>query len=390
MTINLKKDVSYLTISDIHTLHKLNETAYIAESLAQYFDYYRDTSPFTKLDILFIAGDITDDRVDFKSPNVLSVLEIFRSIAAFCARHSIKLRILEGTRSHDNRQAVNFGPIANAIGPTLDYKYVDTVHIERMTDLGLDVLYIPDEYENSAAIAQEHFQQKLDELGIDKVDIACMHGMFDFQVPDLGQHPLKHDSQYYLSKVRAYINIGHVHVAAVMDRILIQGSFDRIAHGEPGKKGGIVCNLRRNGQSSYTFVENKRARVFHTVRLTSMDTDKSIAQVRKELKDIPDRSFVRIMAKRGHPVLLMLPTLKAEYPLITFKKETIEEKDADPVSAIGALVKLGVAYEPISITPQNIVNSIMREVTGNHALLGHEQAVLTEELNALVTPKAGT
>lgn len=382
----LKRDISYLTISDIHLLHKLNSTEYIAESLAQYFDYYQDTSPFTKLDIIFMAGDFTDDRVDFKSPHVLSVLEVFRCLAAFCARHGIKLRFLEGTRSHDHRQATNFAPIADAIGPSLDYKYIDTVHIERMTDFGLDILYIPDEYQNSAAIAQEHFQQKLDELGIEKVDIACMHGMFDFQVPDLGHHPLKHDSQFYLSKVRHYINIGHVHVAAVMDRILIQGSFDRIAHGEPGKKGGIVCNLRRDGKSSYTFVENKRARVFQTIRLTSMDTDKSIEQIRKVMADIPDRSFVRIMAKKGHPVLLMLPALKLEYPLITFKKEAVDEKEPEKVSAISSLIKLGVAYEPIVITPENIVESIMREVVARHALLGHDQLVLTDELKALVSP----
>lgn len=374
--------VSYLTISDIHLLHELNETSYIVGSLTEFFDDFKSTSRFVKLDIIFLAGDVFHYYKDSKHPDFVHVLVFMQRLMAFCSRHHIKLRILEGTPSHDHKQSRMFQPIADSFGDALDYKYVEVLSIEVMADINLSVLYSPDEWGGSAKVCQEQTQDLLDRYGLKKVDIACMHGMFDFQMPDIGEHPLKLDSRWYLERVKYFVNIGHEHTFHTFDRILVQGSFDRIAHGEEGKKGAIVCHLDPVNGNRFEFIENKRARIFKTVVVKTDDLDKGIAQVRKFLEKIPDKSYVRISTSKVNPILTVIEEFKKSYPTIRFKKHIDKKQNDDTGDKLRQTISLNDGYSAIAITRDNIVDLILSDPIFQD--LGEKESLLRSELDAIL------
>lgn len=378
----ITKDISYLTISDIHMLNDLNETAYICDSFRDYFSNFKPESKFTDLDIIFLAGDIFDSYKDSKSPDVVRVTGIIRELMTFCAWFKIKLRILKGTPGHDYDQSELFTPLALAYEDRLDYKYISVLSIEKMDDLGLSVLYVPDEWAGSAAACKEQVIELMRMHQLDKIDIACMHGMFDFQIPDLGEHPLKHDTAWYHSIIRYFINIGHDHTFKTFDRIIVQGSFDRIAHGEEGKKGAVVCYLRKDGENWFEFIENKRARIFKTIIVKTKDLDTAIEQVRKVLDKLPANSHVRISTGPDNPILTVLDEFKKAHPKMIFKKHKDKKQNNESVNELAKAVNLSSTYEVVALTQSSIVKMVLDNISVS--LEPQTKELLTAELEALV------
>lgn len=376
----LKKDVSYLTISDIHLYNDQNETTHITKALTEFMDGYQSTGQFSKLDIIFIAGDIFDDARDTKHPDAFESMLWMRLLMGFCARNGIKLRILEGTPGHDFGQAKIFGPLASAV-EDLDFRYVEFLSFERMEDLGLTILYVPDEWAGSAAICKEQIIEMMQANDIEKFDIACMHGMFDFQLPDLGDHPLKHDSAWFLSIVRAYINIGHDHTPKFHERIIVQGSFDRMAHGEEHKKGGVVCHLRLNGDHWYDFIENKLARIYKTITVKTMDLEAGVAQIVKVLDRLPANAHVRISTAKNNPILGVIDEFRRAHPKMKFKKHDDKKQAETRNDSLADTVGLTSSYVAISLPKANIVDMTMKAVGD---LSDEDAQLLRSELEKLL------
>lgn len=379
--LTLKRKVSYLTLSDIHTLNDSNETAYITQSLSVYFDDFSDKSKFKNLDIIFLAGDIFDYYKNTKDGEFVTVLIWMSRLMSFCQRHGIKLRVLEGTPSHDWKQSKNFEPLARSY-PNLDYRYIEVLSIEQMEDLGLSVLYVPDEWGGSAQECKKQVIELMRRHSLETVSIACMHGMFDFQIPDIGEHPLKHDSDWYQGIVERFINIGHDHVFKVSGRIIVQGSFDRIAHGEEGKKGGVICHIYPNRKDDvFEFVENKRARTYKTVSVKGLDLDKCIEQVRKVLDDVPAKSHVRISASEGHPIFTVFEQFRMNYPDLKFKRH--KEKSKKPQQdLLRETIDISTHYVPVSITSDNIIDLVLKEI--DESTQPKDKELLISELEPLL------
>lgn len=322
-----------------------------------YFDGYKSSSRFADLDIIFIAGDVFDCPRESDNPELVLVLNWFRNLAEFCARHKIKLRVLEGTPGHDYKQSSMLTPVAQAIGDRLDYRYVSQLEIEIMEDLDLSVLYVPDEWKNSAAKAKQDVIDAMAEKGLTKIDIGCMHGMFDFQIPELGEeHPLKHDSAWYQEIICGFINIGHDHSFKTCGRILVQGSFERLAQGEEGKKGAIVCTIDPVAGLSYEFIENKRARIYKTITIKTKDLEKGIAQARAVLDTLPFNAHVRISTTPDNPILAAYDVLKADYHPMTFKKHMDKKQLKESKGELNETISLSTHYESITLNKENIVD----------------------------------
>lgn len=376
----LKKNVSYLTISDIHLYNDQNETTHITKSLMEFMEGYKNTSQFAKLDIIFIAGDIFDDAREVKHPDAFESMLWMRLLMGFCARNGIKLRILEGTPGHDWGQAKIFKPLADAIDG-LDFKYAETLSFERMDDLGLTILYVPDEYAGSAAACKEEIIEMMQKNDIDKFDIACMHGMFDFQLPDLGDHPLKHDSVWFMSIVRAFINIGHDHHPKFHERIIVQGSFDRMAHGEEHKKGGVICHLRMDGKHWYEFIENKLARIYKTITIKTLDLEAAVAQITKVLEKLPSNAHVRISTGKHNPILGVFDEIKRAHPGMKFKKHDDKHQAETKNDSLTDTVGLTSSYVSISLNKTNIISMTLNGIAD---LSPEDAELLTEELEAIL------
>lgn len=350
-------NIKYLVISDIHLGHKKTTTEEIISDLDEFFGHYRKESIFTDIDILFIAGDLFDSLLDFSSTDIHDITLWLGRLMGFCSRHDIKLRILEGTPSHDWKQSKIADTVYDIIEKPFDFKYIDTLHIEYMQDLKLHVLYVPDEWNPSTEETFKQVKKMMRDMSISEVDIAIMHGSFQYQLPAAAMNVPKHRESDYLGIVKKFISIGHIHTHSTYQRIIAQGSFSRLAHGEEEPKGAVLITLAENADS-FVFIENKKAKVYKTIKIRFKELDPSIAQVEKVLSTIPENSYVRIKAKKDHPLYVAFEDLKIKYPLYHFSKQSEEEEaEAEQIKASET-----DQYVPINITKDNIVSMLLSEV----------------------------
>lgn len=374
------RDLNYLVISDIHLFHKNTPTDFIVSNLDVFFEQYSPTSAFAKLDAIFIAGDLFE-TLSLLGEEVVCAVGWFYRLFDFCSRHSIVLRELEGTPSHDAGQGKLLAALANRYKGKLDFKYINKLDIERIDSLGLSVLYVPDEWLGSTHKTQLAVEELMDNNAMTQVDIAIMHGLFSFQVPELKKPHLKYDEVFFLNKVRYFINIGHDHKPKTFDRIIVQGSFDRLRRGEEHPKGACWCYLRQDGNHGYVLLENKLAKIYTTIQVRLKDLDKALEYVRKKVSTLPPNSFVEIQAKPGHPILQNIDLLKKEFVFLNFTKDQIDDDDK-PVNKIVAVLQ-SPEYTPVNLNKDNIVDRVTEQVSHSSSLVQEDLSRLKAMLETL-------
>lgn len=361
------KDVSCLTLSDVHLGHIRNPTKEIIANLDSFFSHYTSESDFCKLDIIFIAGDLFDSLLDFSSKETHEILLWLGRLMNFCARFDIKLRILEGTPSHDWKQSFAACSIYKLVEKSFDFKYIDTLHIEYLKDYDAHILYVPDEWTASTDQTLSQVKALMSVMKLRQVDIAVMHGSFSYQLPAAAHSAPKHDEATYLSLVKHFITIGHIHVHSVYERILAQGSFDRLSHNEEEPKGAVQFNISESRGNTFVFIENKGAKIFKTIVLKSKDLDRSLLQIEKAIAKLPNNSYVRIKATKDHPLYVAFDDLKVKFPMFFFTKANIEDEE-ESSTITNNVVSLDKDYIPINIHRDNVVTLIMHQVQTKHNL----------------------
>lgn len=359
-----KPRVRYLDISDVHLGHDRNPTRNIVQNLRTYFSDYKSTSPFAKVDIIFITGDLFDQLVDIGGTAFYEALGFISELIGFCERNRIKLRVLEGTPSHDRQQSRLIESVASVMESKADVKWIKTLMVEKMDDLDLSILYIPDEYTSSAETTFQLVQELFRDLGIDKVDLAQMHGVFKYQMEGIPGNHDTHDEEAYLRIVEHFINIGHHHTKTSYRRIVAQGSFDRLAHGQEEAKGGVLMTIRDDGEDYYEFIENTNAMIFKTIDVRFAELERSIAQVERELSRLPNDSYVRIKASKLHPMFAYIPELRKRFPFLHIEKLSKEEEQEKSQASEQVI---SVTYNVVEIRPENVIDLIIEEITSQNS-----------------------
>lgn len=349
-----KNKISYLVLSDIHLGHNINKTENIINNLQIYFkENYKE---FSKLDMICIAGDVFDKLLVSSSIDFLLATEWLTELIVFCKQHDIILRILEGTPSHDRNQSKVITSIIKKLNIKLDYKYIDTLYIEHHNRLGIDILYIPDEYKHKAEDTYKEVLELLTERKLKKVDIAFIHGQFHYQLP-MVKLDSSHNMEDYLNIVKYYISVGHIHTPSVYERIIAQGSFDRLAHNEEEDKGGVMITLTEK-ESSFKFVYNKNAMIFKTYRFDKESIEEITNILDKDLKKMKDKSNIRIISNSEEFLSSNIKDLRLRYPNINIKIEKSKNKEENKFNIIEELPKI----ETFSITKDNILDLITLEL----------------------------
>lgn len=376
----IKKALQYLVVSDVHLYHPHTSTAEIIHHLDVFFEHYRPTSRYTQLDMIVIAGDLFDNLADFSSNETHLVNLWVSQLVRFCSTYNIVLRVLEGTPSHDWRQSKIIEVIIEVMKAPIDYKYIDVLHIERIEAFNLTVLYIPDEWTPDALTTQQHVDQLFKEHRLSQVDIGIFHGMFPYQVEHIPNKKHCHDEQYYLNKVQYVISIGHIHTHSRYDRIIAQGSFDRLRHNEEEPKGAVVITLDPNGTYEAVFVENKLAKRYVTVTFKSMDIDKCSTKLDKLIKTLPPDSYIRIKAYKEHPFYVGLDQLKQCYIDYTFSRIAFDKEDR--TQQLLHTEVLPMEYQPMSITQANLDELLWQQIDSKYTLTHAERALMHTLLEA--------
>lgn len=355
--------IRYICLSDVHLNHDRNPTSRIVGNLFHFFSQFEKGSAYGKLDLIVIAGDLFDSLMDCVQSDLFEALTFLSFLVKFCERNDVILRISEGTPGHDWKQSRLLDIVSSLENTKADVRWVQGLEIEHLKDLGLDILYVPDEHSSSAEETLRQVRELMMEKGLTQVDLSFMHGMFTYQMAGIpGKHDT-HDEASYLSLTRHFINIGHVHTFSTYDRIIAQGSFDRLAHGEEEAKGAVYCEIFPDGDGvdHYVFVENKNALIFKTVSLSNGTMESALLKLDKVAGKLLEGSYLRIKAPKLHPVYQGFEEIKKRYPSLHLSKlNEEEEKEHQKALEDSTLLQ----YTSIEITPENVVSLIMEEVDG--------------------------
>lgn len=342
------------SISDIHLGNRLVPARDMTEKLDKAFP---NNHSLDELDIIFIGGDVFDRLLHL---NEEAAIESRKWIARFlrrCKRYDVMVRIVEGTPSHDWGQSHLFISINEIADIGCDVKYHKELCIEHIERFGIDVLYVPDEWEFETQLTWKQVKELLAEKGLEKVDFAIMHGAFEYQYPASYNAPT-HSEENYLSIVRYYIFIGHVHRHLPKGRIIPNGSFDRLRQNEEEDKGHVRATIRKKGDHSLVFIPNEDAHRFVTIDCTALEVNEALDKIEKVCRDLPDNSYVRIKANKEDPIVNGLDTMTQRYPLINWdtKFSTKEAKKAE------TLTDLRSKFKGVEISRDNIVELMMERI----------------------------
>lgn len=361
-----KNDIRYLVLSDVHFGHKKTPTKFIVANLTHFLKAYEHKED---LDVIFFAGDVFDASLELKSDDIGEVMWFLGWLFDYCARYDIALRVLEGTPSHDWAQSKIFSHVATLTKSPVNYRYINALSIEHMESLGINVLYMPDEWNLSTDKTYDEVLQLLRDNHLDKVDIGIFHGMFAYQAPPMAVKLPLHDEAKYLSVVRYFINIGHVHTASVFDRILAQGSFDRLCHGDESAKGAFEVVLSKAGEHRYCFIENTRAMLYKTIPLRDSDVAAAIKHIEKVTSSFPKGSHIRLKASKNHAAIVAFDELRKRFIDFNLSKLTLEEeKEQSERQQSDSLIDQAKPYQAITITPDNLEALLTTEIKADHNL----------------------
>jgi hypothetical protein len=368
-------------ISDIHLGAQNTQTAHIIRNLDAMFPNNEVTA---QLDVIYIAGDVFDRDLMLTDPQVMDIqLWIFRFLR-MCKQHDIQLRVLKGTPSHDWNQCLYFEHCNDQGDIGCDLVYHAKLDIEYQSRLGLNVLYIPDEWKPTTDETWEDVQEKMREKQVDSVDLVIMHGMFGFQLPEIA-HLDKHQEERYLNITNLTIVCGHVHQANHYDRIYIPGSPDRLCHGDEGEKSHVRMKFYKDPKAVSGFtpkdrdvvrIPNKQAKIYRTIGCDGLTLEEALDRLRHTAESVPSDSHLRIKASADHPVIRAITVLRSSHPLINWSTKRV----TDTGRPAEKLISVRRTYDAVQITQDNIapiVDKKMRTMSDNDGLIQRALELLT-------------
>lgn len=349
----------YIVASDIHLGHKNTPTEHIIRS----FSSTILTQANKDIDILFIAGDLFDHLLYLNTIEAQKIVQFFHHLLTYCYTNDIQLRVLEGTPSHDWYQSGMIAKMNDVRKNKADLLYVKVLDIEHNTKHNKHILYIPDEWCSDQQELERQIKQKLQEHSITQVDISILHGAFKYQTQG---HPTKgflHDEAYFLALTTGFIHIGHYHTYTTFDRIIANGSLERLAHGEEGDKGYV-----RVDNHSYSFIPNPHAWNYKTINVTpAMD----LTKLDKAVFKYPKGSHIRLSVSDSHPLSQAFKDLKIRYTDYHLKKLN---KDKASETNLAAYIDIdeGLDLSSQLVSETNIHQALITIISNKHQLSTRE------------------
>ncbi len=354
----------YITIGDIHLGHMNNKTKFILSNLRYMMAKFH--THFKNLDAIFINGDLFEQAIMANSEEYREIKKWFAELVHFCVVNKIKIRLLEGTPSHDAGQPGTIFETYRKIDG-LDIKYFDSISIEYMEDFDLNIMYVPDETNLPAKKRFKIMKDVLKAKGLSKVDYIMLHGLCKHHMPVTDEDC--HDELDLLSITNYFVHTNHVHTPGVFDRIITAGSFDRLRHGEEEAKGFTygMLNLKTK-ECKFNFIKNDNARTFKTIKVKD-NSEEELKRLYSELNLLPENSFVRVQTTVKD---ITAKELRKLYSFAEIKVEKPSKKDLEKEDIFIDTTSV----EEILITKDNIIELLTDEIAGE---LSKEELKIMEE-----------
>jgi len=242
--------------------------------------------------------------------------------------------------------------------------------------LDLNILYIPDEYNHNATDTYDEVLVRMKELNLTEVDIAIMHGQFHYQLPMITLES-SHDENNYNDIVKYHISIGHIHRHSVNGKILAQGSFDRLVHGEEEPKGAMVVTINKiTNNTEWLFIPNKNAMTFKTLDYRKLVDHEVYSELDKLVKLLRPNSHIRILVSNESLLAKNKHEIRNKYPMFNIEIQSKDQKDQKEEH-----INLDdtVVINSFNITKDNIMPLMEKELS-KYDLTKKEMAVIDHEL----------
>jgi hypothetical protein len=245
-----------------------------------------------------------------------------------------------------------------------------------MIDYGITILYVPDEYKHDSSDTLHEVQDMMRDQGMSSVDIAIMHGQFGYQLPYV-ELISSHDEEEYDKLVDRYISIGHIHQHSVHGKIIAQGSFDRLAHGEEEPKGGVIVTLNMYGDDSWMMLENVHAKVYKTLDYRGRSVDEIKDMLEVDMSRYIAGSMIRIWVDEDSRLRGSVQDIQKLYPGYTIKIESSGDSSSENVMAEAIKFEM---LEGFSIDRDNIERYVMDGISDRYDMDVTEMKIITDEL----------
>lgn len=258
--------VKVMTINDLHfgtvaTQRMYSELHLFKEKLQEY-----------KPDILIFAGDYFDHKLALTDTASYYAMMFFNEAYEICKKNRIIVRMLQGTRGHELNQLQMFKP--HEADSEMNFKIIENLSEEEL--LGLNILYVPEEYPETYKYYSEYFEDKAG-----RYDLISMHGTVD--VVEGGEimakavegrsnvaPVFKHDVLMKLLKPSGYVSAGHIHQQSnYKNKILYSGAYTRWRYDDTTERGFTYFEFSEDS-SKFEFIINTEAPVYKTIRLDDM------------------------------------------------------------------------------------------------------------------------
>ncbi|QZA71027.1 DNA repair exonuclease [Erwinia phage AH06] len=288
-------EIRIIQTGDIHLCQKRTPTANIIRTL-NYIFYEKEN--LAEVDLVIIAGDVWDTLVTMPNDDALLGRQWIRRFVQDCERHGVILDVLEGTPDHDWEQSSEF--VAFETG--CDVRHIKTLQIVRHESLDLNILYVPDEWRPTIEAIWEDVCVAMAESGLDRVDLAVVHGGFDFNFPP--EYNIKgHSAERFSGIVKHAVFANHIHKAQSYLKVHGPGSPDRLAQGEEGDKGyhRVVID-QKTEQIRIQWIKNPHAWTHMAINVAGMSVEEIVAKVKALAAPLRAGSYLRL--DNGDPLVV--------------------------------------------------------------------------------------
>ena len=253
-------------IADIHF------GALPVERLYNELEIFLDFIEKKSLDFIVILGDWFDKKINLNSKDAKYSTVFFERICQICIDNDIKLRIIQGTESHDNSQLEVLEILAK--NKPVDFKVFYEVEEEELFP-NFNVLYVPEEYINSIDEKYGKYMNK-------KYDMIFGHGM----IQEVKFAALIQSSETTMKKAPIFkskmlcdmcygpIFFGHIHTKDIFnDRLYYVGSYSRWKFGEEEDKGFYYVKYENDTKEfEAKFIVNDKAMKYDTIEIYEKDS----------------------------------------------------------------------------------------------------------------------
>lgn len=257
-------NINISVISDIHF------GAFDAEVLFNELNegFLKPLKKKDRLDLVVITGDYYDKKISHNSKHARYSTLFFTKLISICNDKQAKIRVIQGTESHDNDQLELLEIIAKE--SECDIKFIYNVEEEEIFK-DFKVLYIPEEYmTNKDEYYGGYFSKSYDMIfGHGMVQEVAFCALTQESATTMSKAPI-FNTDVFREICRGPVMFGHIHTPqTIKDCVYYIGSFSRWTFGEEESKGysDITYNTD-NGYYEVKFKENKLARQFDTIEIS--------------------------------------------------------------------------------------------------------------------------